>query len=197
MSPTPPTTGPSGLLAAMTSFEALDACHRQIVASLAQLAALVARLEQDPADPQVRTVAGEIVEFFRTTVRQHHLDEERYVFPRLIDSDDPEIVHAVLRLKQDHHWMDVDWKELSPLLEAVAAGHSGYDIETLREGAAIFTLLSQEHIALEETCIYPEARARLQAAALHQTGREMAHSLRTRRRREKESKSDSIDKPAT
>jgi len=37
-----------------------------------------------------------------------------------------------------------------------------------------FTALSYDHIALEEVCIYPEARARLRPGERHEMGREMA-----------------------
>ena len=73
--------------------------------------------------------------------------------------------------------MDVDWKELSP---AIAENRGGYDLEVLREGVEIFTALSHDHIALEESCIYPQARNRLGSAELKQMGREMAERRRVR-----------------
>ena len=47
--------------------------------------------------------------------------------------------------------MDVDWRELSPALAAIAAGQGGYDAGALREGVEIFTALTHDHIALEES----------------------------------------------
>ena len=92
------------------AFDVLDACHRQTVAMLARLSDLVSGLDQGDPDREAREAAEEIIEFFSQTARQHHEDEERHVFPRLLGSDDPETVQAVLRLQQDHHWMDVDWR---------------------------------------------------------------------------------------
>ena len=162
------------------AFEVLDACHRQMVDMLARLSALVGGLDKGGPDGEARRTAEEIIQFFSQTARQHHEDEERHVFPRLQDSNDPETVQAVRRLQQDHHWMDVDWKELSPAIAAVADNRGGYDLEALREGVEIFTALSHDHIALEESYIYPQARTRLGSAELQQMGREMAERRRVR-----------------
>ena len=162
------------------AFEVLDAFHRQTVDMLAKLADLVGGLDKGGPGGEARQAAQEIVQFFSQTARQHHEDEERHVFPQLQDSNDPEIVQAVLRLQQDHHWMDVDWKELSPAIAAVADNRGGYDLEALREGVEIFTALSRDHIALEESWIYPQARIRFGSAELQQMGREMAERRRAR-----------------
>jgi hemerythrin-like domain-containing protein len=161
-------------------FEVLDACHRQTLVMLGKLAALVASLDNSPPDPQARSTAGEVVQFFSTTARQHHEDEERHVFPQLQDSADPEIVQAVLRLQQDHLWMDIDWRELGPVLAAIASDQGGYDLAALREGVEIFTMLSNDHIALEESCIYPQARMRMRSPERQQMGQEMAKRRRAR-----------------
>ena len=79
--------------------------------------------------------------------------------------------------------MDVDWRELSPALAAVAAGQGGYDVAALREGVEIFTALTHDHISLEESCIYPQARERFGSAELQQAVREMAERRRARSER--------------
>jgi len=178
MSSSPAGASPSA--GSPAAFEVLDACHRQTIVMLDSLSALVGRLDKSGPDREARRMADEIIDFFSHTARQHHEDEERHVFPQLEDSADPEIVQAVLRLKQDHHWMDVDWRELSPAIAAAAGGRGGYDLEALREGVEIFVALSHDHIALEETCIYPQARVRVGSAALKQMGREMAERRRAR-----------------
>ena len=73
------------------TFEVLDACHRQTVVMLARLSALVGDLDKSAPDREARRTAEEIIHFFSQTARQHHEDEERHVFPQLLDSDDPEI----------------------------------------------------------------------------------------------------------
>ncbi len=146
---------------ALDGFEVLDACHIQTVFTLGKLTALVSRLANVGADPEARAMAGEIAAFFSGTARQHHQDEELFVFPKLIASGNAEIVQAVLRLQQDHAWLEEDWLELAPQVDAVACGQAWYDIATLREGVEIFVELSRDHMALEESFIYPEARSRM------------------------------------
>ena len=162
-------------------FDVLDACHRQTLFTLGKLAALVTRLKGRGPDAEARAMASEIVRFFSTTARQHHEDEERHVFPTLIASGDADVVDAVQRLQQDHRWLQEDWMELSPMLDAVAAGQSWYDLDALREGAEVFTALSHDHIALEEFYIYPQARARLRPGERREMGREMAARRRAQR----------------
>jgi hemerythrin-like domain-containing protein len=162
-------------------FDALDECHRQTLRALDTLAALVARLQQHGADDTARAMAAQVVRHFSTTARQHHEDEERHVFPRLLAGADAQVEHTIRRLQQDHCWLEEDWMELSAHLEALAAGHSWWDLAFLRDGAEVFSALSHDHIALEESCIYPEARARLQGAERREMGREMAARRRAQR----------------
>ncbi len=162
-------------------FEVLDACHIRTVFTLGKLTALVSRLASVGADPEARAMAGEIAAFFSGTARQHHQDEELFVFPKLLASGNAEIVQAVLRLKQDHAWLEEDWLELAPQVDAVACGQAWYDIDSLREGVEIFAELSRDHIALEESLIYPEARARLPGGERLQMGRAMAARRRAKK----------------
>ena len=167
--------------ASTDGFDVLDACHRQTLLTLDKLTGLVARLASVGADAQARAMATEVVHFFSTTARQHHEDEERHVFPSLALSDDPKVVQAVLRLHEDHNWLEEDWMEISPQIDAVACGLNWSDLDILREGVEIFTALSRDHIELEESLIYPQARARLRVGERREMGREMAARRRAQR----------------
>ena len=155
-------------------FEVLDACHRETLAQLDELGTLSARIQEGAPDAALRAAAARIVAFFSTTARQHHEDEERHVLPQMATSDDAAIAQAALRLQQDHDWLEEDWMELSPHLDAIACGQSWYDVDLLREGVQVFIELSRDHIALEESCIYPEARSRLVEHQRLEMDREMA-----------------------
>jgi hypothetical protein len=63
-------------------------------------------------------------------------------------------------LKQGHGWIERNWNALGPQLRAIAKGESWPDPAGFRQGVAVFVALCQEHIALEETLIYPESKAR-------------------------------------
>ena len=119
-------------------------------------------------------MAREVERFFSTTVRQHHEDEERFVFPQVLARGDRGMVEAIARLQQDHNWLEEDWMELAPHLAAVSEGQFWYDLDLLREGAAVFTALLHDHIALEESVIYPASRTRATPAERREMGREMS-----------------------
>lgn len=163
-------------------FDALDHCHAQTLFMLGKLAALVSRLGSIGADDEARSMANEIGEHFSTTVRQHHADEERYVFPKLVTSGDAGLKQTVLRLQCDHDWMEENWMELSAQLDAVACGQGWVDLDVLRGAAEVFIALSHDHIALEESVIYPQAKERLQGRERSNMGREMAKRRRQAKR---------------
>jgi hemerythrin-like domain-containing protein len=164
-------------------FEVLDACHRETVAKLDELAALVAALGDAEPDAAARATATGIVHFFSTTARAHHEDEEQHVFPELLARSSDEVVQAVRRLRQDHGWLEEDWHELQPQLDALASGQSWVDRDVLREGVEVFVALSRDHVALEESFIYPEARAIIRDPQRRAMGREMAARRRAARGR--------------
>src|SRR5262245_50956336 len=89
-------------------FEILDQCHRDALVALDTLSALVSRLRAEGDGDDVRAMAAEVVKFFSHTAREHHEDEERHVFPKVLAGADPETVQTVLRLQQDHNWLEED-----------------------------------------------------------------------------------------
>lgn len=140
------------------TFEALDRDHRLVLENLAQLALLIERLDAQGVDATARQFAQHIRSFFEGGARAHHIAEEQTVFPPLLSSPDADLVQHVLRLQQDHGWIEEDWLELAPQLQAIAEGHNGYDIDFLRAAVPVFTDLYREHITLEETIVYPASR---------------------------------------
>ncbi len=142
----------------LPSFEVLDQTHRQMLEMLAQLTQLVDRLQASDIDDSARLLANEICQFFDDTAQAHHAAEEQLVFPRLLAGDDAELVRHVQRLQQDHGWLEEDWLELGPHLRAVGEGQGWYDIDVLRSAVTVFADLYREHIALEETIVYPASR---------------------------------------
>lgn len=142
-------------------FKALDACHLQIHSHLAVLAELLEQLESGADVVLARQKVTAAEAFFSETARAHHQEEERLVFPSLLQSPDAELVHAVHTLQQDHGWIEQNWLELSPMLRAIAQGEDWVDMAELQHTIGVFLTLCHEHITLEETLIYPQARAML------------------------------------
>lgn len=154
-------------------FDVLDEAHRAVVAHLGLLAELIERLDRHGVDDRASELARDIAAFFNGHARDHHAEEERRVFPGLLADGSEELVQHVRRLQQDHGWLEEDWLELAPQLDAVANGYNGYDLALLQHALPVFTELYREHIALEESLIYPEAKRRLaaeQAAARQRRG---------------------------
>lgn len=159
-------------------FDVLDHCHQQVVAKLQRMDALIAHLETHGHDAQARAMAREIFDFFMGEAREHHLDEEKHVFPAIVRSGRDDMVQHVLRLQQDHGWIEQDWLELAPHFEAIAAGYNWYNLELMAMAVPVFQALYRDHIALEESLIYPEAKAQIARWDLQGMGREMAQRRR-------------------
>jgi len=141
-------------------FDALDACHQQIQAHLDELSKLAEYVSANGIDDKVQQKALDIEAFFSGTSRDHHAQEETSVFPALLASDDASLVAAVRSLQQDHGWIEENWIELAPRLRAIASGNGWIDETEFLNYVEVFLELCNSHIALEETLIYPESKAR-------------------------------------
>ena len=87
-------------------FEFLDATHRRVDQHLKRLRLLVDRIAADGLDHAAQKEAREVLDFFNSEARQHHLDEEKHIFPALLASGDDKVVHAARSLTQDHGWLE-------------------------------------------------------------------------------------------
>ncbi|MBX3637850.1 MAG: hemerythrin domain-containing protein [Rubrivivax sp.] len=152
-------------IATPDDFQALDQTHREVQATLARFGELLDHVDDNGPDESARRTAAEIRAFFEGHARQHHADEERLVFPALLAGGDAELVQHVMRLQQDHGWLEEDWLELAPQIEAIERGYNWYDLASLRHALPVFAALYAEHIVLEETVVYPAAKRHQQALA--------------------------------
>lgn len=148
----------------LPAFETLDQTHREILSMLGDFSRLLDHVDERGADDEARRIAAGLYEFFSSHAREHHEHEEKRVFPALLESRDEELVGHVRRLQQDHGWLEEDWREIGPQLEAIARNYTWYDATLLRQGLPIFAKLYEDHIALEESVVYPAAKHRLQGA---------------------------------
>lgn len=170
--PAPPTPADTASVAGMFAF--LDGCHQEVQRQLTELRTLVLAIESDGLSAPLRARARNIIRWFNTEARQHHLDEERHIFPALLASDDPDITLAAGRLIQDHGWLETDWMEIEPALSSAADGYTWFDPVVLRHAVEVFEQLYIDHIVLEETLAYPAARSRIPAGDVAAMGTEMA-----------------------
>lgn len=155
-------------------FEYLDATHRQIDQQLKLLRQLVDGMVEKDLDAAGRLRAREILVFFNAEARQHHLDEEKHIFPALLASPLTEVSQAAMSLTQDHGWLEENWLVIEPMIEAAADGNNWFDMAELLNALEVFEALYQDHIVLEESLAYPAAREALAGKDTSGAGREMA-----------------------
>ena len=155
-------------------FDFLDATHREVQQQIRQLHALVDAIESDGLNQANRGAARRVLDFFNNEARQHHLDEEKHIFPALLASQDAELVQTTEHLIQDHGWLEENWIQIAPSLEAATGGNLWFDTAELRHALEVFEALYLDHILLEESIAYPEAKKRLEGVSTLGMGREMA-----------------------
>ncbi len=148
---------------AADEFQTLDDAHRAALAMLDAFQRLLAHLDDQGLDVRAEAIAAQVLAYFDGPGRRHHDDEERLVFPEIEALGDDELTAHVRRLRQDHHWIEQDWRELAPHVKAVADGYNGYELSLLQAALPVFEALYLDHMALEETVVFPAAR-RVRAA---------------------------------
>lgn len=141
-------------------------CHVGIVKKLEMLGELPALLE--PA-ARARDIAANALAFFREAIFEHHLDEERELFPAVLSSAVPgpeydQVQSLAKRLTHEHRALEALWKRLESGLKKVAKGQPG-DISV----AEIQRLVTQysAHAELEEREFLPLAQTILGRNANH------------------------------
>ena len=141
-------------------------CHAGIVKKLDMLGELPALLE--PA-ARAREIAEKALEFFREAIFEHHLDEERELFPAVLASAEPGAEHdrvkaMVKRLTDEHRELESVWKQLESGLKKVAKGQA-----TDIEASNIQRLVTQyrAHAQYEEAEFLPLSQAILGRNANH------------------------------
>ncbi len=154
-------------------------CHRRIERFLSVLVNIA---EQDAGanlDEARRGSLETALRYFREAAPKHTADEEESLFPRLrrIGNVDPQAVMARIEsLQHDHQWADASHAEVDAL------GQAWLRDGTLppEQAARFLDLLHQlrdmyrDHIAAEDTEVFPAAAAALSAADRKAIGSEMA-----------------------
>ncbi len=141
-------------------------CHAGITKRLSALDELPALLE--PA-ARARKIAEESLEFFREAIFEHHLEEERELFPAVISAAEPgdelEKVKAMAkRLTEEHRSIETLWKSLEKGLKQVSKGHSTtLDVSDVHRLVRHYT----DHAAFEEAEFLPLAEQILGRKSAH------------------------------
>lgn len=141
-------------------------CHEGILIRLDELNGLPALLE--PA-MRARKIAGNALPFFREVIFEHHLDEERELFPAVLESARPgdeydQVVALVKRLTTEHRELEAIWKRLEPGLKRVAKGQDT-QLDTLELEQLV--LQYRAHARFEESDFLPLSQTILGRDARH------------------------------
>lgn len=129
-------------------------CHSGIIKRLNALDDLPALLA--PA-ARARQIAEQSLEFFREAIFEHHLEEERELFPAVIASATPgeellKVKAMTTRLTQEHRMVEALWKTLESGLKRVAKGQStDLDVSEVQRLVSEYTA----HAAYEEAEFLP------------------------------------------
>lgn len=158
-------------------FDTLDDCHQEMQEMLGDLSRLITHVQTHGVDETACVLARRTHLFFTTVAVNHHVDEERHVFPALLRNATPQLRSTLLHLQQEHTWLEAHWIIIAPRLDSLARGYQWHDLSEMSHHIARFTKLYRHHIDLEESLIYPPARAQLTDADL----RTMSHEMAARR----------------
>jgi len=155
--------------------EALKACHVRIRSECDALRRLAEHMKDSGCDGPARQMAGNVMRYFDTAARHHHLDEEEDLLPRMMAAATigrgSKLTHLVADIATEHREMDRIWKELRAVLQEISAGEStSLDALTVDR----FAKLYGAHIAQEEANVFPLAEMLLSKADLAEIGSSMA-----------------------
>lgn len=156
-------------------FEMLDACHERVERMLRLLGKIREHVAAHGADAQARDAARDVMRYFDQAGPHHHEDEERHVFPPLLAQRDPAVLAVVIRLKQDHREMAVQWARVrAALLALVEAGDrwAGFSADDLRLFDA-YDALYRRHLVDENGVVYPAARSLIRGEVLQAMSADM------------------------
>jgi hemerythrin-like domain-containing protein len=155
-------------------FALLHACHERVQRTLALLQRLLDHVQAHGVDAAARSAAADVLRYFDLAAPLHHEDEEAHVFPPLLANGTPELQATVRRLQQQHHTMASQWELIRPALLRWRDGAAhGQPDAALRAAVAQWCVLYAEHIATEESRVFPAALAALDEAALQHMGAQM------------------------
>jgi hemerythrin-like domain-containing protein len=100
----------------VTSFDEpidmLEACHDRIRRTLSLLERLITHISSHGIDEAARSAAADICRYFDLAAPQHHLDEERHIFPLLSNHVEPELRTLARRLTDEHQRFVDMWASL-------------------------------------------------------------------------------------
>lgn len=154
--------------------EMLASCHDRLRDRCSTLSRLPAHIAEHGADEQARNAAQSILRYFDGPAMYHHADEEKDLFPALLESvagSDAVCLRELFeKLSTEHRRLESQWQRLRGPLLLVSEGQDAtlpqQDIEAFIDGYA-------SHLQCEDDELLPMARRMLDDASLKQLGTAM------------------------
>jgi iron-sulfur cluster repair protein YtfE (RIC family) len=138
-------------------FTFLDETHQDIYVKLNWFSSLLSEMDMHSFTIDHKKQIEEVCRFFDVEVRQHHVDEEKYVFPSLLHKQDPNLAELTRKLFVDHERFEESWKYISEMFKALLHGNEWFTSNELRQEFNAFHVLNLKHMKLEESIVYPQA----------------------------------------
>jgi hemerythrin-like domain-containing protein len=153
----------------------MQALHMRLEQRAALLDRLAEHVRHHGSDDDARATAGHVMRCFDEDCPMHHDDEEEDLFPMLRAAtpaaEQARVEILIAGLVAQHREMHAAYDALRPQLAAVVDGRLGAIEQALVDR---LHALCAQHVTLEESELFPFARAHLDAAALEDLGRAMA-----------------------
>jgi hemerythrin-like domain-containing protein len=151
--------------------EMLSACHLRVQDQCATLLRLAPHIAANGPDRPAREAAKAVMRYFDTSARHHHDDEERDLFPALIESmagsDAVCLRELTAALTAEHRVLEARWQAIRAVLAQVAAGQA---VPLAQADVSSFAQIYAAHIAREESELLPMAQRLLSDAELDRIG---------------------------
>lgn len=149
-------------------------CHRRIEKQLRTMERLTLHLKEHGSDKAAAQAAQSVLRYFELAAPKHHADEERDLFPALLESmagsDAVCLRQLIDGLETEHVELERKWHALRAVLQSVAAGQPAIlNAEDVRDFETVYA----RHIAREEGEVLPMAERLLSDEAKAAIGEAM------------------------
>lgn len=158
-------------------------CHRRIERFLQILLRVTNETRGESLEGEYREALETALTYFRSAAPRHTEDEENSLFPRMRQSDDPEVKAALAKLdalEADHRVADEHHARVDEIGRRWLA-ENRLDAEATAEMTRLLTELVesyQRHIRIEDEEVFPLAAKFLSDEALRLVGEEMRQRRR-------------------
>ena len=147
----------------------IRACHQRVLDHSDLLEQVIAKIEAEEVDGDVREAAKKVFKYFSTAAKHHHQDEEQDIFPILVRQS-LKIAEIIHNLKKQHQEHDQLWAVIGAKLSRLPAESD----PELKEAATKFIALQREHVQIENDDLFMMAQHILSSDDLKKIGKAMA-----------------------